>query len=287
MKKIILLCVIFTLSSSLYSQETYSVNGETLELKTEVDGKLDLLWNVIDGKYRYFVRTENGTITELKNTKSPEGNYNEDYKTTLYQLTNGQSTKNLKLTLYSLKDFFDSYNTLVDDSYSSIQSDKKLGLRFGFSGGITNNPFVGNPDNTFAPLIGVELELYDANNESRHSGFLQGRHAFSTDDFNYATTEFSLGYRFRFIHQDTFSLYGQTKFATVNFTDVTFIDANAMEADINETAFDLPFIFGIGTDIKISDNSYITFIYSELFAVFFDNQGNFPVDFSLGYKFNL
>ncbi|MCB0388348.1 MAG: hypothetical protein KDD23_06600, partial [Winogradskyella sp.] len=72
MKKLIfILCLSFSFVS-LKAQETYTVNGETLELKTEVEGNLDLLWNIIDGQYRYFVRTEDGSIKELVNTKNPD-----------------------------------------------------------------------------------------------------------------------------------------------------------------------------------------------------------------------
>lgn len=279
-----LFCLAFQLN---YSQETYTVNGETLELKTEIDGKLDLLWNVIDGKYRYFVKTEDGSITELKNTKDDNNDYQEEYKSTLSSLTNGNSTDKLKLTLYSLRNYIDSYNASVDTSYTSTSTESNVQFRLGFSGGITNNPFVGNPDNTKTPLIGAELEIYEANVLPRHSGFLQARHAFENDDFKYSTSELSLGYRFRFINKETFSIYGQVKFATVNFSNFTFLDENDMEVDSNETSFDIPFIFGIGSDIKVGDNSYITIIYGELFAAFLDNQGNFSTDIAVGYKFNL
>ncbi len=287
MKKIlfaILFCMAFQLN---YSQQTYAVNGETLELKTEVDGKLDLLWNVIDGKYRYFVKTEDGTITELKNTKDDNNDYQEEYKSTLNSLTSGMSTDKLKLTLYSLKNFIDSYNASVDSSYTSTNIERNVQFRLGFSGGITNNPFVGNPDNTKTPMIGAELEIFEANALPRHSGFLQARHTFENDDFKYSTTELALGYRFRFINKETFSIYGQVKLATVNFSDFTFLDENDMEVDSNETSFDIPFIFGIGSDIKVGNNSYITIIYGELFAAFLDNQGNFSTDIAVGYKFNL
>jgi len=287
MKKIlfaILFCMAFQLN---YSQQTYAVNGETLELKTEVDGKLDLLWNVIDGKYRYFVKTEDGTITELKNTKDDNNDYQEEYKSTLSSLTSGMSTDKLKLTFYSLKNFIDSYNASVDSSYTSTNIERNVQFRFGFSGGITNNPFVGNPDNTKTPMIGAELEIFEANALPRHSGFLQARHTFESDDFKYSTTELALGYRFRFINKETFSIYGQVKLATVNFSDFTFLDENDMEVDSNETSFDIPFIFGIGSDIKVGNNSYITIIYGELFAAFLDNQGNFSTDIAVGYKFNL
>ncbi len=279
-----LFCLAFQLN---YSQETYTVNGETLDLKTEIDGKLDLLWNVIDGKYRYFVKTEDGTITELKNTKDDNNDYQEEYKSTLSSLTNGNSTDKLKLTLYSLRNYIDSYNASVDTSYTSTSTESNVQFRLGFSGGITNNPFVGNPDNTKTPLIGAELEIYEANVLPRHSGFLQARHAFENDDFKYSTSELSLGYRFRFINKETFSIYGQVKFATVNFSNFTFLDENDMEVDSNETSFDIPFIFGVGSDIKVGNNSYITIIYGELFALLLDNQGNFSTDIAIGYKFNL
>lgn len=286
MKKIFLI-LIFSFAFQLnHCQETYTINGETLELKTEVDGKLDLLWNIIDGEYRYFVRTENGNIIELKNTRDEDNNYKEEYKSTLGELT-GMSTDKLKLTLYSLRSHIDTYNVSVDSNYTSSKTERGVQLRLGVSGGITNNPFVGNPDNKKTPMIGAELEVLEGYGMQRHSGFLQARHTFDSDDFPYSTTEFSLGYRFRFVITETFSIYGQVKFATLNFSNATFVDESDMEVDVNETSFDIPFIFGVGSDIKVGENSYITLIYGELFAAFLDNQGNFSTDIAIGYKFNL
>ncbi|WP_045475346.1 hypothetical protein [Winogradskyella sp. PG-2] len=287
MKKLLLLLVIGFIFQFNYSQERYTINGETLELKTEIDGKLDLLWNIIDNEYRYFVRTDDGSILELKNTKGDNNKYQEEYKSTLSDLTNGQSADKLKLTLYSLRNYIDKYNTSVDSTYVSDSTESNVEFRLGFSGGITNNPFVGNPDNIKTPLIGFELEIYEANVLPRSSGFLQARHAFDNDDFPYATTEFSLGYRYRVINQPSFSIYGQVKLATVNLSRIEFIGENDEIVDINDTSFDVPLIFGIGSDIKISDNSFITIIYGELFALLLDNQGNFSTDIAIGYKFNL
>ncbi len=287
MKKIVfflLVCFVFQLN---YAQETYTVNGETLELKTEIDGKLDLLWNTINGEYRYFVRTEDGTITELKNSKDANNKFQEEYKTTLSSLTNGLSTEKLKLTLYDLRNFIDAFNASSDSSYTSTSTESSVQFRLGFSGGITNNPFVGNPDNKSTPMIGAELEIFEANVLPRHSGFFQARHTFDSNDFPYSTTELSLGYRYRVINKESFSIYGQFKLATVNFSNVTFADENDMEIDSSETSFDIPFIFGIGSDIKVGENSYITIIYGELFAILLDNQGNFSTDIAIGYKFNL
>jgi len=287
MKKFLLLLLICFTFQFNYGQDTYTVDGETVELKTEIEGQLDLLWNSIDGQFRYFVRIENGTITELKNTRDSNKNYQEEYKTVLSGLTNGLSTDKLKLTTYSLRNYIDKYNASVDSEYTSNTTEGNVEFRLGFSGGITNNPFVGNPDNIKVPLVGAELEIYEANVLPRHSGFLQVRHAFSSDDFQYSTTEFSLGYRYRIINKSSFSIYGQVKLATVNFANSTFSDANAIEVKSNDTAFDIPLIFGIGSDIKVSDNSFITIIYGELFGLILDNQGNFSTDIAIGYKFNL
>ena len=288
MKKLIItfcLCLVFNLN---YSQDTYAINGETLELKTELNGSLDLLWNIIDGNYRYFIKESDGSITELKNTKGSDNKYQEEYKSVLQEATGGLSTDKVKLTLYSLRNFIDTYNASKDPNYTSFSTtESSVQFRLGFSAGITNNPFVGNADNNKNPLIGAELEIYETTNLPRHSGFFQLRHAFQSDDFPYSTTELSLGYRYRIINKAKFSLYGQLKMATLNFSSVTFESESNAEIDQSDTSFDIPLIFGIGSDIKIGDNSFLTIIYGELFAVLLDNQGNFSTDIAIGYKFNL
>jgi len=286
MKKIIcVLCVLLSFSA-LQAQETYTVAGETLELKTEVEGKLDLLWNIIDSEYRYFVRTEDNAITELKNTKQ-DNDYQEEYKTLLGELTNGTSTKKLNLTLFSLKEFIDDYNTSADSNYQSTVKRSKVQIRLGVFGGITNSPFVTNPDNVKSTLFGGELEIVEAKQISRHAVFMQLKHVLEHDDLPYTTTELSLGYRFRFINKAQFSLYGNVKVATLNFSEATVLNSGNMVENFDETAFDVPFIFGVGADIRITNGSFITLAYNELFALFIDNQGNFSTDFSIGYKFNL
>lgn len=290
MKKIIcILCLILSVSF-LQAQESYTINGETLELKTEVDGQLDLLWNIIDGKYRYFVRTEDNTITELKNTKV-DRKFQEEYKTLLEELTNNtMPTKRLNLTLFSLKEFIDSYNVSADSDYETNVSRSKLQFRLGVFGGMTNSPFVNNPNNEKTPLFGAELEVLETNRISRHAVFMQLKHVVEQDDINYSTTELSLGYRFRVINKEKFSLYANVKFATLNFANSTVVTDNGgviTTEEFNETAFDVPFIFGVGADINITKNSFITLAYNELFALLLDNQGNFSTDFSIGYKFKL
>jgi len=57
--------------------------------------------------------------------------------------------------------------------------------------------------------------------------------------------------------------------------------------DQSSSNLEAPFIFGLGSDIKVFKNGYITLAYNNLFAIFIENQGNFPTDFALGFKFNL
>lgn len=287
MKKSLLFILLFLTFQINYSQENYTINGETLELKTENEGTLDLLWTSDGGQYRYFVKTENGTITELKNTKDKNKTYLEEYKSTLSNLTDGMATESLKFRLYNLKAFIDTYNTTKDSTYASDLTKSKVGFRIGVFIGLTNNPFVDNPQNKKVPLIGGELEIFEANLLPRHSGFIQARHTFDADDFNYSTNEIALGYRYRVINKSTFSIYGQLKLATLNITSSSFKDTNGNQESLNKTSFDAPFIFGIGSDIKIGNNSYLTLAYGELFALFLDNQGNFSTDLSIGYKLNL
>lgn len=290
MKKIVCLFYLVLSFSFADAQETYTIDGKVLELKTEVDGKLDLLWNIIDNEYRYFVRTEKEAIVELKNTEV-DGKFQQDYKVLLNELTNDAiSTKRLNLTLFSLKEFIDTYNSLIDSSYKSTVVRNKLHFRIGVFGGITNSPFVTNPENLTTPLFGGELEILDGGQISRHAVFLQAKHVLEQDELQYSTTELALGYRFRVINKASFSLYGNMKFATLNFSNTTILlnnDGVITTEDISEVSFDVPFIFGIGADIRITDNSFITLAYNEIFALFLDNQGNFSQDFAVGYKFNL
>lgn len=280
----ILLCLAFKIN---YSQENYTISGETFQLTTEIDGELDLLWTVNEGDFRYFVKSDDNTITELKNSRDENKNYLEEYKTTLKELTNGKATVSLKFRLYDLKSFVDAYNISNDASYTTAIKESKVGFRLGLFGGLTNSPFVENPKNSKVALIGGEIEIFEADSLPRHSGFLQGRHTFDTEDFDYTTNEIALGYRYRIINKSRFSIYAQVKLATVNISASNFEDSNGERFYRKGTSFDVPFIFGIGADIKIGNNGYVTLAYGELFALFMDNQGNFSTDFSIGYKFNL
>lgn len=293
MKKLSLILLLFCFYFNAFSQKEYKVNGETYELKTEVEGAVNLLWNTFDGKYRYFVEKDN-KIEELTNTKDSNNNYKQEYLETLKLFTNDSSinAKNIKLTLHSLKNFINSYNASADSDYNYSENKLKVNTRLGVFGGITNNPFIENPDNKSTPFFGTELELYDDNLAKRHAAFLQLTHVLESDELDYSTTEIALGYRFRFINTDKFNMHANLKLVTLSFSNssFTYVDEDTMETvtqDKSATSFDAPVIFGIGADFKVSDNGFITLYYNELFSVTLENQGNFSTNFAIGYKFNL
>lgn len=293
MKYLGLIALLFFISSSAFSQNNYTINGKTYELKKEVEGSIDLLWNVIDGNYRYFVEKD-GKIEELTNSKGNNGSYQEEYLNTLKLLSGNSNinSKSVKLTLPSLRNFVNQYNASVDSNYTIPQDKIELKLRLGIFAGITNNPFVENPDNLTTPLFGAELELFDDDIAKRHAAFLQLTHVLENDDLKYSTTEIALGYRFRFIYSKKFNMHANLKLVTLSFSNSTFtyVDEDTMEEiteDKSATSFDAPVIFGLGADLKIGENSFITFYYNELFSVSLENQGNFSTNFALGYKFKL
>ncbi|MGB3606137.1 hypothetical protein [Psychroserpens sp.] len=285
MKKFTCIFCLLVCFSFAKAQETMVVNGEPLELKQAVDGQLDLFWTIVNRDYRFFVRQENGELTELFDTDQ------NNYKLTLSDLTNATvPTSNVKFTRSSLKDYIDIYNGQQNSDYVVAPNQKRLKLRVGIFGGITNSPFITNPDNESTPLFGGELEVLDINEASRHALFLQLKHVLEQDYIKYSTTEIALGYRFRAINKKCYSLYGNMKFATLNFSNAevtTIEDDSIISEEFSETSFDIPFIFGIGADIRVTENSFVTLAYNELFAIFLDNKGNFSTNFTVGYKINL
>ncbi|WP_299891186.1 hypothetical protein [uncultured Lacinutrix sp.] len=296
MKKLIFILSCFAFCSFSYAQQTYTIGDKTIVLKTEVEGSLDLLWNSIDGQFRYFIKTKDDALLELKNTKGSNNKFQEEYKQTLSDLTQMDASK-VKLTTYSLKVFIDNYNVSKDVNYTTTNTKSNLKLRLGIFGGLTNNPFVKNPNSTIntdseaVPFLGAELEVV-SDKITRHSGFLNLRYTASNDAFEYSSTQLALGYRYRVIHKEAFNIYAQTKFATLTNAKTTtrFIDpndaTNIIVSENSGTTFDVPLIFGIGADIKLG-NGYLTFVYDSLFAILIDNEAGFPIDLAIGYKFNL
>ena len=294
MKTILIWAMALCLGISItHAQNTqsYTVDGTSYALQTEVEGPLTLLWNIIDQEYRYFVKKGN-TIEALHNTKTDDG-YQEEYKTTLNRLTEdaNSSTAKVKLTLVSLRQFVNAYNKTVDPNFSSTAFLNHLELRLGILGGITNTIFVANPNNESTGQAVAELELYDPTTLRRHSVVLQYKQTFSSSNFDFSFSQISLNYRFKFVQTQAISFYINTKVATLTISQSPErITMNNGDIFIQEggsnTSFQGALLFGLGTDIKLG-KGWLTLNYNDAYSFVIDDNGEFPVDITVGYRFKL
>jgi hypothetical protein len=292
MKYLHALCIFLMLGSIsiIQAQQQYTVDGQTYTLKTEVNGDLSLLWNSINEEYRYFAK-KGTTIAELKNTKGDDG-YQEEFKDVLKLLTKDAavSTEKLKLTLTSLRDYFISYNKKVDPNFSQEVTKLQLQTRLGVFAGMSNNAYFFNPNNDFLPSFGIDFEVMDEAQLRRHSVVFQFKQLLESSKYEFSSSQVSFNYRFKFIKSDKIDAFINAKAAT--FTSVSrnqvILDNNGEISDIygSGTSFQVPGAFGIGIDYALG-NGYITLAYHDIVALTIDNNGEAPVDITLGYKLNL
>lgn len=289
-----LLAFLLVFSLKIFAQQTLTVNGETLILNYEVAGHLDLLVYNDGNNKRYFVQDRLGSIAELINSKDLDGSYFNEYKDVLKDFTkdSNMSTKGVGFSEYSLKKFVKAYNAEGSKKFAYTDQKVNAQARIGVFGGVTNHPLVPNPENIITPYFDVELEVSEKKDRPRQSGFLSIEHTLKNDNFQYTSTIMALGYRFRFINAPTFNIYANLQFATYTISKYTYDYEDPDTEQIititeKNNAFRVPFIFGIGTDIRVSDSSYISIIYNEIVSAFVSNNGNFPINVSLGYKFNI
>lgn len=292
MKNIFLLCALFfSIQISVFAQETYTVNGTSYPLNTEVEGTITLLSNSIDNEIRIFSKKGN-EILELTNTKV-NGNYQEEYLTVL-QKHSGKSAAevaDVKLTLGSLRNFYNEYNKQEDSSFSYDENPVRIIAHLGAYGGLTNSIYKENETNAFQPKIGLEVELMDAVKLQRHAIVFRVGQTFATDDLKGSSTEISFNYRFKFVKTDKFNVFINTKVAAFSFGKSEVLipateDEPAIIEETNGSGFDVPVAFGLGAEYKLG-NGYLFVTYNDAVALNADSNGEFPVDVSLGYKFRL
>ena len=286
--KTFLAALFLCMTLSLTAQETFIINEDTLQLKREVRGTLSLLWTEKDHNYRYFVQKKD-RLVELRNTNGAQ-----EYKDQLQELTADaqMKTHDVLFVLYSLKHFTNRYNAKIQEDYVKNEATDNIQQRLSLFTGLSNNIYTENPENIMAPIIGLEYEFYDPNLAPRHSAFLQLRHSFNQDDYRYTSTQLSLNYRFKALYLSNFDIHINTRLATLFYSEESLPIKNeageiiAIKED-NGFTFTAPLSFGIGSDIQITPNSSITLGYNDIFAIVWDSNGNFPLDFTIGYKYNL
>ncbi|MGO3181617.1 MAG: hypothetical protein ACTIJ9_02180 [Aequorivita sp.] len=278
---------------SLHAQQQYIVDGQTYTLNTEVEGTLTLLWNTIDGEYRYFSKKGN-QIEDLKNKKQ-KGGYKEEYKEILKQQTSDATvpTENLRFTLPNLSTFFEEYNKKIDPNFVQKKKEEsmELQLRLGVFAGISNSVYTENPTNALQPIAGIDLELADAVKLKRHALVLRFKQTFESSDYKYSASQISLNYRFKFVKTSRFDAFVNVKFAAFTYSKKEIYVLSGPEDTLklksfSGSDFSAPVTFGVGADYKVG-NGYITFNYNDIVALSVDSNDEFPIDFALGYKFNL
>ena len=290
--KLLTLLIFLMLSKDLAAQETFIIENDTLQLRREVKGPLTLYWTLEGTKYRYFVQKGNKMI-ELYSTVVG-GNEQEEYKEQLAALTTDAKirTEQVKFLLYSLKYFVNRYNTLVKEDYEANAATDNIKQRIGLFVGLSNNVYTENPDNVLVPTLGLEYEFYDPNIAPRHSAFIQLRQSFKRHEYRYSSTQLSVNYRFRALYFSGFDLHIDAELATFLYAqDRIFLRNDSGEIttvrEENGFSFTAPFSFGIGSDIKVTENSFISVSYNDFFSIVLDGNEYFPIDFSVGYKYNL
>lgn len=272
------------LSGQLAAQETYIIEADTLELQREVKGPLTLFWNEKGHVYRYFVQKGNRML-ELKK---------DSFREQLDELTGDSrlKTRDVKFVLYSLRHFVNTYNSLVREDYEFNEATDNIKQRIGIFVGLSNNKYTENPENVLAPIVGLEYELYDPNLAPRHSAYLQLRQSFKKDEYRYSSTQLSLNYRLKLLYFKKFDLHVDTELATFLYSeDQVKITNDAGEViavrEDDGFSFTAPFSFGIGSDIQVTPNSFISLGYNDIFSIVLDGNDSFPLDFTVGYKYNL
>jgi hypothetical protein len=281
---------LFLFVTTLNAQQQYTVDGKQHSLIMEIEGPLTLLWNTIDGEYRYFSKKGND-ILELKNSKV-DGKYQEDYKETLRAQTQEYPIDLAKVnfTRPSLANFFVAYNKAADPNFMYESPSVQLKTRLAAFGGISNNVYTENSTNALSPVLGIDFEIVDESKLKRHSMVVRFKQTLENSDTNYSASQFSLNYRFKFVKSSKLDVFINTKFVAYTYikNETTFMEDGITRIESNSGgSFQAPIAFGLGADYAVG-KGYITFCYNDIVGLGIENvDGNFPVDFTLGYKFNL
>lgn len=273
------------------AQEIHIINGDTLELRQEVAGPLTLFWVEKDRDYRFFVQKNNRMIELLD--EPVEGERRRRYQLQLEELTRdaGISVKDVKFLLYSLRHFVNRYNARVQEDYVYNAATPNFEQRVALLVGLSNNRYTRNPENILSPILVLEYEFFDPNLAPRHSGFLQLRQSFKREEYTYSSTQLSVNYRFKFLYFSGFDMHIDTELATFFYSEDRVIETNS-EGEIiavqeeSGFSFTAPFSFGVGADIKINEHGYISLGYNDIVSLVMSGNGSFPLDFTVGYKYN-
>lgn len=277
-------------ASKMQAQGIFIIEGDTLQLKQEVRGNLSLFWDQREAGPRYFVQKSNRML-ELKDSLVNGGF---QYRSVLERLTSDKafSAAGVEFTMASMTEFVRRYNIRAQEDRLTENQESNFSASLGFYTGLTNSVYSENPNNVLAPLIGAEFEMRNPSKAPRHSAVVELEQTFKRDDYRYTATQLSVNYRFRFLELGRFQFYAEASLLRLLYAlDEREIvdDTGEVLAIRDDSQFKLqaPLSLGLGVDLKVTQNSYITFKYNEFASATLDSNGSFPLDFTVGYKYNL
>lgn len=276
--------------SGLQGQGIFVIEGDTLKLTAEVRGELSLCWDEGPERPRFFVR-RGDRMLELKDSLH---NGRAQYQMELERITRDQnpSLGDLEFSLASLGAFVRTYNENAQQQKTQKESQRVFASRIGFFTGLTNNVYADNPDNVLAPLIGLEFEMFNPQFSWRHSVVVDLEQSFKREGYRYTATQLSVGYRYRFVQINRLQFYLDATLGRLLYERDEYqeIDAHGqLLAMRDNSGFKLqaPLSLGIGADYQVTQKGYITFGYNEVVSATLESNGSFPIDITLGYRYQL
>ncbi len=279
-KNISWIAIFLFISQLSFAQKEYTVAGEDLLLYVEEEGNLTLLTERSTRDYRFFLLKDE-KIVEL--TK-------ENYIDKINEFTADMdlNTRKLNFNRRDLSRVVLKYNYGGEDE---MDSESTVRVRLGIWGGESNFVMFRSEEDNSIPFAGLEAELYSETDYPRNSLLLQLRKSFPTEEFELDLTELMIGYRFKIINSRVFHLYAEAELISFGHYDETFIefDNNNIPTEINEsyTSLNTPLGIGAGMAIRLVNELFITFNYSNIYKFGENTRDDTSVDLRAGIKFRL
>ncbi|MGO1751159.1 MAG: hypothetical protein ACTHYV_01590 [Psychroflexus sp.] len=275
MKLIYTFCLFFLICIAS-AQNKITVDQKTYDVKLLEDGELSLYSEHTTGDRLYIMSYEGKNVLLEKN------NFHQKIQTLLNR---SLSMRSVNYRTRSLVIFTERFNHRVDDKVD------KLSLGLSVFGGISNQFLFTNPNNEKYGVAGAELELSNRKMFRRHSLFFQFNQTINTTDYDFNLSQLTLNYRFRFIDTKYFYAAANVEFFSLNYVSFENSyynqDEELVVEDEETTALDTPISFGASLNFNLSKVTTIFVSYNDFVALGVNDNGETPLDFSLGLRFAL
>lgn len=275
MKLTYTLCLFFIVFIAS-AQNKITIDQKTYDVKLLQEGELSLYSEKTTGDHLYIMSYKDEHVLLQKN------NYRQQIQTLLDR---SLSMRSISFRTRSLVIFTERFNHRVDDKVD------KLSLGLSVYGGVSNQFLFTNPNNEKYGVAGAELELSNRKMFRRHSLFFQFNQTINTTDYDFNLSQLTLNYRFRFIDTKYFYAAANVEFFSLNYVSFENSyynqDEELVVEDEETTALDTPISFGASLNFNLSKVTTIFVSYNDFVALGVNDNGETPLDFSLGLRFAL